>query len=68
MDWKSRVKNYGLWIGVVALLLLSLDQIFGVDFVKSEYSGIVDTILAILALFGILNNPTTNHRGFCDDK
>lgn len=66
MNWKSRLQNYGFWIGVVALLLLLLQQ-FGVEFVSTSFQGLVDIILAILILLGIINNPTTTKRGFCDD-
>ena len=66
MNWKSRLQNYGFWIGVVALLLLLLER-FGVEFVANSFQGLVDIILAILVLLGIINNPTTTKKGFSDD-
>ncbi len=66
MNWKNRLQNYGFWIGVVALLLLLLQQ-FGVEFVSSAFQVLVNIILGILVLLGIINNPTTTKRGFCDD-
>ena len=66
MNWKSRLQNYGFWIGVVALLLLLLQR-FGVDFVADSFQGLVDIILGILVLLGIINDPTTTKKGFGDD-
>lgn len=66
MNWKSRLQNYGFWIGVVALLLLLLQR-FGVEFVADSFQGLVDIILGILVLLGIINDPTTTKKGFGDD-
>lgn len=66
MDLKKRLRNYGLWVSVASLVLLLLNN-FGVDIDESKYNGIVDSILAILVLLGILNNPTTEKKGFGDD-
>ena len=68
MNWKNRFKNYGFWIGVASLLLLTLDHQFDVNFVKEEYSSITNGILGVLTLVGIINNPATNTRGFLDDQ
>jgi phi LC3 family holin len=66
VNWKSRLQNYGFWIGVVALLLLLLQR-FGVEFVADSFQGLVDIILGILVLLGIINDPTTTKKGFGDD-
>lgn len=66
MDW-SRLKNYGLWAAVAALIPMILKQ-FGVDIIPDDYSQITTAILGILVMAGILNNPTTDNRGFFDDK
>lgn len=67
MDLKKRLRNYGLWVSLASLVLLLLNN-FGVDIDESKYNGIVDAILAILVLLGILNNPTTEKKGFGDDN
>ena len=67
MDLKKRLRNYGLWVSLASLVLLLLNN-FGVDIDESKYNGIVDSILAILVLLGILNNPTTEKKGFGDDN
>lgn len=67
MDLKKRLRNYGLWVSVASLVLLLLNS-FGVVIDESKYNGIVNAILAILVLLGILNNPTTENKGFGDDN
>lgn len=66
MNWKLRLRSYGLWISVSALVLMVLN-LFGVQVVESTYNDIVNTILTILVTLGILNNPTTRNKGFGDD-
>ena len=64
---KSRFKNYGLWVAIFALVPLIL-QGFGLDILPKNYQEIVSGILGILVMAGILNNPTTETKGFLDDK
>lgn len=64
---KSRFKNYGLWVAIFALIPLIL-QGFGLDILPKNYQDIVSGILGILVMAGILNNPTTDNKGFLDDK
>lgn len=63
----SRFKNYGLWVSVCALVPMVF-KAFGVDILPENYNDIVYAILSILVMAGILNNPTTNNKGFLDDK
>lgn len=65
-DW-SRLKNYGLWVSVFALIPLVL-QGFNLSVLPSNYNEIVTAVLSILVMAGLLNNPTTLTRGFGDDK
>ena len=62
-----RLKNYGLWISVAAFIPILL-TVFGVDIVSEEYNELVNALLGILVAAGLLNNPTTEERGFADDK
>ncbi|MGL4451711.1 MAG: holin [Sarcina sp.] len=64
-DW-SRLKNYGLWISVFALIPMVLNG-FGVKVLPENYQAIVTSVLGILVAAGILNNPTTQNKGFLDD-
>ncbi|WP_044640957.1 phage holin [Risungbinella massiliensis] len=66
MRIKQRLRNYGLWIAVASLVLMVL-RAFGIDLVEEQYDSIVDSILGILVLLGIINNPTSNNQGFWDD-
>lgn len=66
MDW-SRLKNYGLWVAILALIPLILKQ-FGIYIIPEDYTQITTAILSILVMAGILNNPTTENKGFLDDN
>lgn len=63
----SRFKNYGLWVSVAALIPMVL-QGFGVEILPDNYNQIITAILGILVAAGILNNPTTDNKGYLDDK
>jgi len=68
MDWSSRFRNAGFWTSLIAFILLVLQE-WGITLpVDSDWDSIVDAILAILVVLGIINNPTTENRGFLDDK
>lgn len=62
----ERYKNYGLWIAVASLILITL-QTFGVSLAEDKYNEIVNAILTVLVLAGVINNPS-NGRGFSDKK
>ena len=63
----SRIKNYGLWVSILALIPLIL-KAFGVNVLPDEYSEITTAILGILVAVGILNNPTTEVKWYGDDE
>ncbi|SHI89277.1 Uncharacterized membrane protein [Clostridium cavendishii DSM 21758] len=63
----SRFKNYGLWVAIFALIPMVL-QGFGVNILPDNYKEIVNAVLGILVMAGILNNPTTENKGFLDDE
>lgn len=66
-NMKNRFKNYGLWVAVASLVPMVL-KAFNVNVLPDNYNDIVYAILSILVMAGILNNPTTNNKGFSDDK
>lgn len=66
MNFKNRLKNYGLWISIASLVFMIL-QDAGVIITPEKYQAYVDIILAILILLGIINNPDTENSGFLDD-
>lgn len=71
INWKVRIKNKNFWIGAIPALLLLLQQvteIFGVSLDLSTIQGqilsVVETVFLLLALIGVVNDPTT--KGLSD--
>jgi uncharacterized membrane protein len=65
-----RWKNYGLWAAILAFIPLLVDalKVYNIDVIlPGNYDELTKAILGILVLAGILNNPTTQNRGFFDD-
>ena len=67
INWKVRIKNKLFWLTVIPMVLLLLQQVlavFGIqmDFgdLSSQLTAIVGTVFGILALVGIVNDPTTD--------
>ena len=73
INWKVRAKNKTFWLALIPALLLLVSQVlalFGVSFDYSQLSeqltNIVSTVFVILALIGIVVDPTT--KGVNDSK
>jgi phi LC3 family holin len=73
INWKVRIKNKSFWIAMVAMALLLIQQvaiIFGyeLDFgdLGNQLKDVINTIFAILALLGVVNDPTT--KGLSDSN
>ena len=68
MDIKKRMKNYGFWIAIIAQVLAILQMIEVLSVSNIEIiNNIVTAVLQIFVLLGVINNPTTNQKGFGDD-
>lgn len=63
----SRFKNYGLWVSIAALIPMVLKG-FNIDILPDNYQEVINAVLAILVMLGIISNPTTDNKGFVDDK
>jgi len=63
----NRLKNYGLWIAVSSLFLMILQDL-GIPITPEKYQAYSELVFTILILLGIINNPTTENKGFGDDK
>ena len=70
INWKVRIKNKAFWVAIIPAVLLLVQQVcavFGMslDFgeLKEELVSIVGTIFAILAILGIVADPTTAGMG-----
>jgi uncharacterized membrane protein len=61
----KRLKNYGLWLAVAALVGMILQDL-GVNIAPERYQAYVDAVLTILVLAGIVNNPSQGN-GFRDE-
>jgi uncharacterized membrane protein len=61
----KRLKNYGLWLAVTALVGMILQDL-GVNIAPERYQAYVDAVLTILVLAGIVNNPSQGN-GFRDE-
>jgi uncharacterized membrane protein len=64
----NRLKNYALWISVASLVALLVPKIFNINIDLGEWKIFVDSMLSIFVIFGIINNPTTENKGFGDDQ
>jgi len=65
INWKVRLQHKQFWVSMVALLLVLANQIaelFGLDIkvYNEQVTALSETILGILALLGIIIDPTTN--------
>ena len=70
INWKVRLKNKTFWLTAVPAVLLLISQVLKLLGVEWDYTGlaeqltaIVGTIFAILALLGVVNDPTTQGVG-----
>ena len=66
INWRVRVKNKAFWLALIPAVLLLIKQVcavFGVqlDFgeLQSQLVAIVGTVFALLALIGVVADPTT---------
>ena len=66
INWKVRAKNKTFWLALIPAVLLLAQQVaglFGValDFgqLQDQLTAIVGTVFAILAILGIVADPTT---------
>ena len=73
INWKVRVKNKAFWIAFIPALILLIQLVgtlFGFTIDLSDISGkllaIVDAAFAVLAILGIVNDPTT--KGISDSE
>lgn len=67
INWKTRVKNKYFWIALIPALLLFVQaalHVFGVELdftqVDKDLIGVVNSLFAVLAIIGIVNDPTTS--------
>lgn len=66
INWRVRIKNKAFWVAIIPADLLLVQQVcavFGVtlDFgeLQAQLVGIVGTVFTLLAILGIVADPTT---------
>ena len=66
INWKVRLKNKSFWLALIPALLLLIQQVcamFGLTLdlvpIQEQLLGIVGTVFGLLALLGVVNDPTT---------
>lgn len=66
INWTVRLKNKAFWVAIIPAVLLLAQQLCGLFGLNLDVSGvseqlisIVGTAFSVLALLGIVNDPTT---------
>lgn len=67
INWKKRLTNKYFWIAFIPALLLFIQaalHVFGIELdftqVDKDLIGVVNSLFAVLAIVGIVNDPTTS--------
>ena len=70
INWKVRIANKNFWITLIPAVLLLVQAIGAplglvLDFgeLGNQLLAIVNAVFAVLAILGIVNDPTTNGMG-----
>ena len=58
INWRVRLRNKTFWLTLVPLLVL-LTQQLGLNWVPENWESIFGTVMSILIVVGIINDPTT---------
>lgn len=73
INWKVRIKNPNFWLSVIPALLLLVQTVaallgFALDLsaLGEKLVGVVNAAFALLAIIGVVNDPTT--AGMADSK
>ncbi len=75
INWRVRIKNRAFWLSLIPAALLLVQQalrLCGVDFdpgqLEGQLTGLAGTVFSILALLGIVADPTTPGLRDCCEK
>ena len=58
INWIVRIKNKAFWCTLIPMVLLLIKQVAAIFGYQIDFAA-VGTIFALLALVGIVNDPTT---------
>lgn len=66
INWEVRIKNKAFWVSLIPMLLLLIQTVaavfgFKLDFgeLGNKLLAVVEVVFSLLALLGIVNDPTT---------
>ncbi|HEM5071245.1 TPA: phage holin [Streptococcus suis] len=65
INWGVRLRNKTFWWTLVPLGVLLAQQL-GYDWVPENWEAVFGTVMSILTVVGIINDPTTN--GIADSE
>lgn len=73
INWKVRVKNVNFWVALIPAILLVIQQVAGIFGFTLDLGDVGDklmslaySIFAVLAIIGVVNDPTT--KGISDSS
>lgn len=58
INWNLRLQSKYFWVALISLIVL-LTQQLGFDIFPKNWEEVLNTVLSILILLGVLNDPTT---------
>jgi len=73
INWGVRIRNKAFWMTFIPALALVVSSVLNVFGIKMEFGDLVDKLLAVvtavfalLAVMGVVNDPTTSGVGDSD--
>lgn len=59
INWSLRLQSKFFWVALISLIVL-LTQQLGFDIFPKNWEEVLNTVLSILILLGVINDPTTS--------
>lgn len=67
INWRVRLKNKNFWVAMIPAIILLIQQVAGIfganidlGSLGDKLLAIVNTVFVILALIGVVSDPTTD--------
>ncbi|GAB6764666.1 hypothetical protein BOVMAS17_04880 [Streptococcus uberis] len=58
INWSLRLQSKYFWVALISLIVL-LSQQLGFDIFPKNWEEVLNTVLSIMILLGVINDPTT---------
>lgn len=73
VNWKIRFKSKTFLTSLIALVLVFANQVatllgYNIEFISAEITNMSETVLMILILLGVINDPTVKDNGLLGDS